>query len=639
MPPTKRPPGKSRKPEVRTQKPTTGDVLFWPLLALLATTLIAYYPAWHGGILWDDNRHLTTPELSSADGLRRIWFDVGATPQYYPVVHTAFWILNLIFGNNTFGYHLVSIGLHALSAYLLAVILRKLDVPGAWLAAVIFALHPVHVESVAWMAELKNTLSGVFSLAAVLAYLRFDATRRARPYALALVFFALALLTKTVTAMLPAALVVLLWWRRGAIAWRRDIVPLVPMFAGAAAAGLTTAWLERVQVGAEGLEFHFSFLERLLIAGRAVWFYLGTLVWPLNLAFIYPRWEISAAVWWQYLFPIGAAALFAVCWSMRTRTRAPFAALAIFVLLLFPALGFFNAFPFRYSFVANHFQYLASTAVIALFAAAVIAAGRASARPYVFLIPVGLGALTFAESRQYKDVDTLFRETLARNPSCWMCHVNIGVAELESPGSDPAGTIAHFEAALRIVPDNFEAHHNLGTALQRQGRFAEAIVHYRSAIRARPAAAGAHEGLATALAATGDTDEAITEFEQAIGLKSESPTARNNLGLLLLSRGRTADALPLLLEAVRLQPDYALAHRNLADALQRVGRSNDAVEEFRAALAYERSPAAAEIANDLGVLLVRLGRLPEAIVAFEDALRVNPDFAPARANLARAKGK
>ena len=196
-------------------------------LALLVT-LVAYYPAWHGGLLWDDDAHITRVDLRSFEGLWRIWFDVGATQQYYPVTHSAFWVLYRLFGDATLGYHLVNISLHATSAFLFAVILRRLAVPGAVLAAFIFALHPVHVESVAWITELKNTLSGVFYLGAALAYLRFDADRRRQSYALALVLFALALLSKTVTATLPAALLVVFWWQRGALRWRQDVLPLAP---------------------------------------------------------------------------------------------------------------------------------------------------------------------------------------------------------------------------------------------------------------------------------------------------------------------------------------------------------------------------------------------------------------------------
>ena len=240
-------------------------------------------------MLWDDNAHITRGDLRSAAGLWRIWFDLGATQQYYPLIHSAFWLQHKIWGDDTRGYHLVNIVLHALSSFLLALILRRLAVPGACLAAVIFAMHPVHVESVAWITEMKNTLSGVLYLSSALAYLRFDERRQKRMYATAMALFVPALLSKTVAATLPAALLVVFWWRRGRLHWRRDVLPLAPWFALSAAAGLLTAWVERTLIGAEGAAFQFTLIERVLIAGRAVWFYLGKLLWPANLIFIYPR--------------------------------------------------------------------------------------------------------------------------------------------------------------------------------------------------------------------------------------------------------------------------------------------------------------------------------------------------------------
>jgi hypothetical protein len=277
--------------------------------ALVLAVLTAYYPAWHGGPVWDDEGHLTRAELRSVEGLRRIWFEPGATQQYYPVVHSAFWIQHRIWGDDTLGYHLVSIALHSLSALLVAAILRRLAVPGAWLAAVIFALHPVHVESVAWISELKNTLSGVFYLACALAYLQFDESRQPRQYALAMIFFILALLSKTVTATLPASVLVVLWWRRGTLSAGRDVRPLVPFFVLGAAAGLLTTWVERTVIGASGPEFDLTPLERVLIAGRAIPFYLWKLFWPFELVFNYPRWAVDPRAWLQYLFPAGVLAL------------------------------------------------------------------------------------------------------------------------------------------------------------------------------------------------------------------------------------------------------------------------------------------------------------------------------------------
>ena len=253
-------------------------------LLLVITTLLAYQPAWQGKPLWDDAAHLTPPELRSLAGLARIWTEVGATQQYYPATFTAFWVQHRLWGDATLGYHLVNILLHCLCALLFLRILRRLEVPGAWLAAAIFALHPVHVESVAWMAQLKNTLSGVFYLGSMLAYLGFDRTGSRRLYALALGLFVLGLLSKTAIVTLPAAMLVIFWWKRGSLSWKQDALPLAPFFLAGLAASLVTVWLEQSLYGARGAEFQFSFLERCLVAGRAIWFHLGKLLWPVEFA-------------------------------------------------------------------------------------------------------------------------------------------------------------------------------------------------------------------------------------------------------------------------------------------------------------------------------------------------------------------
>jgi hypothetical protein len=274
-------------------------------------------------------------------------------------------------------------------------------VPGAPLAAVIFALHPVHVESVAWISELKNTLSGLFYLGAALAYLRFDDSRTRRSYGASFLLFVLALLTKSVTATLPAGLLVALWWRRGRLSLRDDVVPLLPFVAVGVAMAVVTISFEVGVIGAQGADYAFGALDRVLIAGRAAWFYVGSLLWPADLAFNYPRWIIDARAWWQYLFPAALAGLLFGLWRARGWSRGPLAAVLFFLVTVAPALGFVNVYPFRFSFVADHFQYLASLGVIGL-----VAAGLTRAIPDRFArasgvvtcaMALALGVLTWAQ--------------------------------------------------------------------------------------------------------------------------------------------------------------------------------------------------------------------------------------------------
>ena len=290
-------------------------------MLLIAAVFIAYQPAWRGGLLWDDERYVTSSEVQSWHGLYTIWFKPEPTAHYCPVLYSAFWVEHIFFGDATPGYHLVNILQHALAAILVALILRKLGIPGAFLAAAIFALHPVHVESVAWIAEQKNTLSALFYLGAALAYLGFDESRAKRSYALALVLFVAALMSKPVTATLPAALLIILWWQRGRLSWRRDIRPLVPFFLVALVSGVFAARLEQKLIVAEAVAFQLTFVERGLLAGRAIWFYLSKLLWPANLLFVYPRWEIRQSAWWQYIFPAAAILALAVLWRLRRPWR------------------------------------------------------------------------------------------------------------------------------------------------------------------------------------------------------------------------------------------------------------------------------------------------------------------------------
>jgi len=407
---------------------TRERLRLWPSwlvgAVLLIATLAAYQPSWHGGLLWDDDKHVTSPELQSLHGLTRIWFDLGATQQYYPLTHSAFWIEHRLWRDATLPYHVVNIGLHALSAFLLLVILRRLGVRGAPLAAALFALHPVQVQSVAWISELKNTLSGVFFLLSALMYVRFDSDRYPRDYTASFGFFVLALLAKSVTAVLPGVLLVIFWWRRGRLDWRRDVAPTLPFFAIGGSAGVFTAWVERTYIGAQGAEFHLGPIDRVLIAGRAIWFYLGKLFWPIDLNFEYPRWSIDSSVAWQYVFPLAGLGLLVVCWLLRRRSRAPLAALLLFGGILFPALGFLNVYPFKYSFVADHFQYLAMIPIVALVSAgATIASDRRLANQRAIVVGAGLvlvttlASVTWSQSHDYTDAVTLYRSILARNPS------------------------------------------------------------------------------------------------------------------------------------------------------------------------------------------------------------------------------
>ena len=460
---------------------------------LVVAVFLVYQPAWQGGFVWDDDNHVTPPELRSGHGLYRIWFDIGATPQYYPLVCSAFWVEHKLWDDATLGYHLVNISLHAMAALTLALILRRLAVPGACLAAAIFALHPVCVESVAWITELKNTLSGVFYLAAMLLYVHFDQTRKPGWYLGALGLFVLALLSKTATVMLPAVLPVIFWWQRGRLSWKRDLLPLAPFFLVGAVAAMVTVWVERTVAGGGGKEYDLPWVERCLVAGRVICFYLGKLFWPADLIFVYPRWQVSQGdVVAVPLSPAAALLLLAVAWRLRRRWRGPLAAAAVLRHNLVPAAGLRQSFHFfRFSFVADHFQYLASLGIIALFSAGgatlldrARAWGRVIVQAGCVALLTALAVLTWRQSRHFSDGETLYKTTIERNPACWMAHNSLGVALAARGQVDQA--IDHYRKALEIKPDDVNAHYNLGNALAGRGQFDEAIDHYRKALQIEP---------------------------------------------------------------------------------------------------------------------------------------------------------
>jgi tetratricopeptide (TPR) repeat protein len=609
---------------------------------LVVAVLLVYQPAWRGGLIWDDDAHVTSPELRSWHGLYRIWFDLGATQQYYPLLHSTFWLEHKLWGDATLGYHLVNILLHAAVAVMVALALRRLAVPGAYLAASIFALHPVQVESVAWITELKNTLSGAFYLGALLLYLRFDQARKMQFYWGALGLFVLGLLSKSVTATLPAALLVIFWWQRGRLSWRRDVLPLLPLFAFGMAAGVFTAWVERRQIGAEGAAFELTLVERCLIAGRVIWFYLGKLLWPADLIFIYPRWHVGQTAWWQYVFPAAAILLLGAAWALRRRWRGPLAGLLFFVGTLFPVLGFCNVYPFIYSFVADHFQYLASLGVITLGAAGIAllldrvpVGSRQAGRVLCLMLLAALATLTWRQSGVYADIETLYQTTIDKNPDCWMAHYNLAVVLARRGELDAA--ITHYQRALQIKPDFAEAHEahcNLGVALARRGQVDLAIAHYRRSLELKPDYAEAHCNLGNALARQGQIDSAIAHYRTALESKAGFAEAHCNLANALVSRGKIDLAIEHYRQALEIKPEYAEAHNNLASALARNGQVDSAIEHYQKALKIR--PNFAEAHGNLANALARRGELDLAIAHYQRALQLRPDYAVARQQLAVA---
>lgn len=615
------------------------------LAAVLAlATLVAYFPALHGGMLWDDDAHVTKPALRSLQGLWRIWTEVGATQQYYPVLHSTFWFEHRLWGDQVVGYHAINVLWHVLAALLLVAILRRLRLPGAWLAGFVFALHPVSVESVAWISEQKNTLSAVFYLAAALAYVRFDDTHARRTYWLGFGAFVLALLTKTVTATLPAALLIVIWWRRGALSWRRDVVPLLPWFLIAVPIGLFTSWVERHYIGAEGAAFALTGLQRLLLASRILCFYVGKLAWPVDLIFIYPHWAIDPHAIRSYAYPIAVVVVAISAFAVRHRLRAPLAAALFFAGTLFPALGFFDVYPFVFSYVADHFQYLAQLGVLVPLSAALTlgatqmgGAARWLGRAVGVALLTSLAVLTWREAHIYTDATTLYRTTIARNPDCWLAHFNLGVIEARSPATESAA-LAEYQATLRLNPGHWAAHNNLGSLLLKTpDRLTDPIAEFETAIRLQPDFAEAHNNLGIAFSRLPNRRaDAIAQFEAALRFRPDYVEAHVNLGHVLAEMPeRLADAIVEYRSALRIAPNDAQTHYDLANAyLRSPADLNEAIAEYQAAIRLR--PDFREAHNNLASVLARADRLPEAIDEYRVALRLDPNDAETHGNLGNA---
>ena len=636
-------------------------------LGLAALVALAYARSLHGEFLWDDDLHVAAnPTIIGPLGLKEIWTTAAAN--YFPLVLTNFWVQHALWGLNPFGYHAVTVACHALCAVLLWRVLLALRVPGAWLGAALWALHPVQVESVAWISELKNTQSGIFFLLSILFWLKWqrlpataaESTEAGdrRHYALALTCGLCALLSKPSTVMLPVALGLCTWWRCDRLRWR-DAIALAPFFLLSAIVSGWTVWEQKFHSGALGPEWSQTWLERCAIAGRVIWFYLGKLVWPHPLSFIYHRWAINAGSPLAWLPLVAVLAVFAGLWWRRESWRPALVAAVFFVALLFPALGFFNVYFFRYSFVGDHFQYLASIGPLALLGAACALLPRRIACVAAPMLLLGLVGLTWRQTEIYRNNTVLWRATVTRTPDAAMAWLNLGdvlswnrrypesmaayrealrLRPTDPDGyndlgcvlilaGDPESAVRELEHAIELKPDMAAAHDNLGNALRDLGRDAEALVHYDEAVRLNPDNAGARNNLGVALSETGRPDEAIPHLEAALRAVPNAVKTRESLvralhrhGLALISAGRWREAATTYQRAVQLVPGSAPFQEALAVALVKSDRMAEAVPVLQTALRL--APSSAELHDNLGQVLLGLGRKREAFEQMEEAARL-----------------
>jgi protein O-mannosyl-transferase len=662
-----------KSPDVKTsqarRRMSVSSALSLSVLAgvvlIAAAVFLAYLPSLNGGFIWDDHDLITDSKLIRAsDGPLRIWCTTDPI-DYWPMTNTSFWIEWRLWEMNSAGYHVTNIILHIAESLLIWIILRKLSIPGAFLAAMIFALHPVNVESVAWIAQRKNLMAMLFFLLSILWYLKFInlaprptfgrcpvAAKQSNAhspsstahcplptahcytwYWLSLAAFTLAMLSKGSVAVLPVLLLGIVWWLHP-LTWK-DLAWSAPFFLIALVFTVVNMWFQTI--GLEGAIRIASFTQRLLGAGCVVWFYLYKAFLPIDLSFVYSNWKIEAGnpLWWLPL--LSALAVTAVLWRYRKSwSRTLLFAWGFFCVVLVPVMGFTDVYFMRYALVADHYQHIAIIAAIAL-GSALWSVWHRLARGWVRRTAIAaavaalgtLAFLTWQQSGQYRDEFTLYDDTLKKSPDCWMAHINLGMALIGVGRLQDAKD--HFHQALRIKPDSVAAYNDMGHALVQMGRVQEAMECYRKALSFKPDYPQALNNMGNALVEAGRPEEAIEYCQHALRLDPGFHEAYYNLGNAVLAMGRPQEAIDYYNQALAIKPDYPEAHNNLGNVLTQVGRPLEAIEHCQTAL--QLKPGSAEAHFNLGNTLLSLNRLPEAIDHYRQALVLKPGLAQAHNNL------
>jgi tetratricopeptide (TPR) repeat protein len=632
-----------QKAEAAPKRAVAPWIWFAQALVIIAAGLWIYWPAMNGGWLWDDDIYVTDNHLlRSLSGLQRIWLDPAASHDYYPLDNTAWWIEWQLWGMQSTGYHMVNVALHLIGALLVWRLLAKFGLRFAWLGGLLFAIHPLQVESVAWVAELKNTLSLPFFLLAMICWIDFEDGRRRRDYLLSLAFFTIAMLGKPTMLTFPAVILLYAWWKRSRID-RRDIVASLPFFAVALIFGVVTvAVTQHLQpnIGTVPINAPDNPLTQVIAAGCIVPFVLWYVFVPLGLVSVYPPIQIDLAEPLEYLSWPLLAAVFFYFWSKRkTWGRDALLGLGFFLLMLAPVLGFVATNYRTMTWSMDHLDYLPMIGIAAL---AVMVLGaiaqqiptslRLPGAVFVGVIMAALAWESHGYAGLYADQEVLLTYTLKNNPLAWPANYNLGLVMLNSDRVDQA--IAQFQQALKLEPGYPAAHDSLGNAFLRENRLDEAREQYQEALDLRPKYAKAHYNMGDLLKKMGHLDEAAAQYEEAVKLNPDLYQARYNWGNVLLSTGHPAEAIEQYRAALEIAPDNIEARENLAGALLKSGRTKEAIDTFRAALSY--NPDDDGIHYGLANALFVDGQTAEAINEFWAALKINPQFAPAHYNLGYA---
>ena len=614
-------------------------------VALCALVFAALFPALFGGFVWDDAVLGYSRTLREWSGLWRIWFEPGniaSEHHYWPVTYTSFWLEDKLWGLNAFSSHLVNILLHLANTLLLWQLLTRLAIPGAWLAAALFAVHPVHVEVAAWVIARKDLLATLFSLGCALVWLRFSPDDKAQPglrhgAAVALLLIA-ALLSKSVAVTLPCTLLLLYWLQHGHLP-RRVVLWATPLFLITAVITTFDLHFYRMQ---DPPSYDYSLVERVLIAAQALCFYAGKLLWPTNLTVIYPHWEpVSARGWLCLVVVIG---VFALLGCLRRRLgHGPLTGVLFFVLTLLPVLGFVDFNHMTFSFVADRYQYLASAGLLAVAAGGTVRLARTlprlSRRSLQLAVALGLGVLSWMSGQQvgiYRDPVHFYSHILTHNPQAHGMHANFSVALYHRGRMQEA--LEAGRVALEQEPDARHApytRHRAGVILAGLGQYAEAREQLRRALETdRDDIAADSQTQAEEAMEQGHYDRAIVFLQVLTEVRPQRASAWATLGEALGGAGRNEEAITALQQAIALAPyDPAIPtmHVLLAYSAEALGQGDRAQEHYRKALQRDANFLPAMVA--LAKLRFAQKHYPEALALLRRLTELAPDNALAHARL------
>ena len=611
---------------------------------IFGLTLWIYWPALNGDFIWDDGWYLTNnPLVQDLNGLWKFWFQPGTWVEYYPIQETVQWVQWQLWGKETLGYHLTNLFLHLVSALLVWRLLAKFGLRFAWLGGLIFAVHPVQVESVAYISELKNTLSLPFFLLAMGRWIDFDEHRRKQDYQWALFLFVVAMLCKISMAPFPLIILLYAWWKHGRVE-RKDLVASAPFFVVSLVLGYATVWAGSTYVQVNHAivpETPLSGLfSRIEAVGLDATVYFARCFLPGEVMLVYPQWPLHSDSVVQYLPWLVFAGTMGLLWSKRrTWGRHALLGLGFFLLMLLPFLGFIAVSYMNFIWVLDHLLYLPIIGLIGLFVA--FCEGLRAQIPTSFRpLATGLFALIVAlmawQSHAFAELfvneETLWTYVLQRNPTVWIAHDDLGVKLVERKRYDEA--IVQLQDALALRPNYWDGYFNLGIAYDKLGRETEAEPYFRKALSLNPNNPDIYLNLGEMLRRQGHLAEAESLFRQGLKIEPDNEALCINLGGMLFQSGRADEAISLYEQAVAVSPKFAQLQYNLGTVLLQTGDVPKAADHL--ATAVELDPKLAPAHASLGVALARGRHFPEAIDEFQAALAIGPDSAEIRDNLALA---